>query len=229
MSPYLAQRLRLGFMMAMREEIRLCGAPVSHQVRWAIPTALAVLSLVGCGREQTDILSWSAYSEIDVQWPYVIRLDHHGGGALLYYGAAHTSDPSDPQIEQIESFWIDFNPDASFNEGGDPPTYKDRDKAVRKHGEPGLIRHLAARDHVPVRSLEPSRETEATVLIDQFGKLRVKMFYLLRAAAQYGMFERDRSLHAEMERVLRHYSRIPGLEGTPISVDDIRVTLDRLI
>ena len=42
-----------------------------------------------------------------------------------------------------------------------------------KHGEPGLVRHLAARDQVPVSSLEPARDVEAAYLIGQFGKFRV--------------------------------------------------------
>ena len=195
--------------------------------------AAATVWVAACGGAGSgsgdEILSWPAYSEIDVQWPYVVRREHSGGGELLYYGAAHTSDPFDPQIEQIESLWVDFKPDAAFNEGGDPPTDKDYDSAVRKYGEPGLVRHLAARDRVPVSSLDPTPEVEAAFLIEQFGRLRVKMFYLLGAVAQYGSLERDRTLEQEMTYVLEYYGRIPGLEGPPFSIEDIRATLDQLI
>ena len=194
-----------------------------------IPIAVAVLSYAGCAGKRNEILSWSAYSKLDLRWPYILRLDHHRGGTLLYYGANHTSDPSDPQIAEIESLWIEFQPDLAFNEGGDPPTEEDRNVAIRKYGEPGLIRYLAARNHVPVRSLEPGLEAEAAALIEQFGKLRVKMFYLLRVAAQYGRFETGRTLEEEMTRVLGYYSRVPGLDGPPLSVEEIRVMLVRLL
>ena len=207
----------------------LFTASLMRPCGWAIPIALAGLLYAGCDDKRNEILSWSAYSELDVRWPYVLRLDHHRDGALLYCGAAHTSDPSDPQLEQIESLWAEFLPDLAFNEGGDPPTEKDRSAAIRKYGEPGLIRYLAGRDNVPVRSLDPSHEAEAAALIEQFGKLYVKMFYLLRSAAQYGRFETGRTLEAEMARLLEYYGRIPGLEGPPHSVEEIRVTLDQLI
>ena len=55
------------------------------------------------------------------------------------------------------------------------------------------------------------------------------MFYLLRAVAQYGSLERDRALEQEITYVLEYYGRIPGLEGPPFSIEDIRATLDQLI
>ena len=131
--------------------------------RWALPViAATALLYVSCAGKQSDILSWSAYSQLDVRWPYIVRIEHQGGGVLLCYGAAHSSDPSDAQFEQIARLWAEFRPDTAFNEGGDPPTGNDRAAAIRRYGEPGMVRYLAARDHVPVRSLEPRREAEAS-------------------------------------------------------------------
>ena len=147
----------------------------------------------------------------------------------MYYGTAHSSDPSDAQFDEIERLWAEFQPDIAFNEGGDPPTENDSAAAIRKYGEPGLVRYLAARDGVFVRSLEPTREAEAGVLIEGFGAESVKLFYLLRGAAQYGRFETERTLEEEMARWLEYYGRIQGLEGPPRSIEETEVFLDQFI
>ncbi len=189
-------------------------------------TAMLGASCVG---KHGETLSWSAYSQLDVRWPYIVRVEHPGGGALFYYGAAHSSDPSDAQFEQIQRLWAEFRPDMAFNEGGDPPTENDLAVAIRRYGEPGLIRYLAARDHVRVRSLEPTREAEAGVLIEEFGAKRARLFYLLRGAVQYGRFEIKRTLEEEMARWLEYYGGIQGLEGPPRSIAETEVVFDQLI
>ena len=201
-----------------------------RHLAWAAGVlATTALLHIGCAGKRSHILSWSAYSQLDVRWPFVVRIERQGGGALLYFGAAHSSDPSDTQFDQIERLWAEFRAHISFNEGGNPPTENERSAAIRKYGEPGLIRYLAARDNVPVHSLDPSRPVEARVLIEQFGAQHAKLFYLLRGAAQYGSFDTERTIEEEIVRWLGYYGRIPGLEGPPRSIEELQAALDKVV
>lgn len=114
---------------------------------------VVLLLLAACGPR--PIMTWPEYDRLHTSWPYVVRI-----GTLYYFGAAHTFDPNDPQIPQIEAAWNAFKPDIAFTEGGNPPIEKTREAAVRKAGEPGLVRFLAARDSVlhVVESLLRRRE-----------------------------------------------------------------------
>jgi hypothetical protein len=80
-----------------------------------------------------------------------------GGGSLLYFGERHSNDASDQQFAEVEYLWKQFKPDIAFNEGGNPPVESTRDLAINMNGGPGLVRFLAARDNIPVRSLDPTR------------------------------------------------------------------------
>lgn len=125
----------------------------------------------------------AAYEEGIYSWPYIARMAS-GEGELFYYGARHTYTPTDPQVAEISQLWEAFRPDVAFNEGGNPPVEESMDDAVSKHGEAGLVRYLAARDDVPVASLDPTRAQEVAWLRKFFPADRVKLFFLLRAAAQ---------------------------------------------
>ena len=57
-----------------------------------------------------------------------------------------------------------FSPTIAFNEGGDPPVFQSREEAVRNAGEPGWLRFLAARDKIPIFSLEPEHSEEVNFL-----------------------------------------------------------------
>ena len=47
--------------------------------------------------------------------PYVLEIDK-GAGALLYYGAKHTRDPSHPQRADIQRRWRAFEPTVALCE-----------------------------------------------------------------------------------------------------------------
>ena len=146
--------------------------------------------------------------------PYVVEL-RLGRGALLYFGARHTNDPAHPQIARIEALWRRFGPTLAFNEGGDPPVAKSIADAVSRFGEPGLVRFLAARDHVPVRSLEPDRADEVAFLLANHGPDSVALHYALRCVLQYRRGRHDEGIEGYMEFALRQLAETPGLEAAP--------------
>ena len=112
-------------------------------------------------------MSWEEYSQLSVTWPFIVHIKAPRG-ELLYFGARHTRDPANSQVSEIERLWREFRPDIAFNEGGDPPAEKSLVEAVTKYGEPGLVRFLAARDRVPVQSIDPTRAEEVAALVKRF-------------------------------------------------------------
>src|SRR5689334_3556505 len=65
------------------------------------------------------------------------------GGHLLYLGARHSVDPSDPEFVDLEKAWSDFKPTFAFYEGGTQHGVpSSRDEAIKNSGEPGLVMFL---------------------------------------------------------------------------------------
>ncbi|HUP46141.1 MAG TPA: hypothetical protein VM779_11580 [Thermoanaerobaculia bacterium] len=184
--------------------------------------------LSGCSTAPAPVMSWDAYSRLQLSWPYVISIDPAGPGELFYFGAAHTFDPADPQIARIEEAWREFRPDIAFTEGGFPPFEASRDQAVSKHGESGLLRYLAARDNVPTTTLDPTRADEVAALRSRFSREQIKLFFLLRAVSQFVQRNGPDRAGAEVERILPIYAAAPGLSGSPRSLSELEAAYEDL-
>jgi len=185
---------------------------------------LVSTSLAQC--KPTRIMSWQEYSRLRPNWPYVVRIDS-AKAKLLFYGAAHTYNPDDLQLIEIEKLWAEFHPELAFNEGGNPPIEKSREEAVKKYGEPGLIRFLANRDHVPVTSIDQSRAEEVAFLLKRFSPERVKLFFVLRVVAQQIQNHPNDSLEDELKRVFAIFNDTPGLNVTPASIVELETSYTR--
>lgn len=195
-----------------------------------LPLLIALCGLfpwTACLRARhTPLLSWKEYSRLSITWPYILNVQTPKG-ELLYFGASHTSDPAHPQIAEIERLWGEFHADVALNEGGDPPAQKSRDEAVRKYGEAGLVRFLAARDKVPVQSIDPTRAAEVAALLTRFAPEQVKLFFVLRVVAQHGRFQRGNTLEEELQRVFPILAATPGLNLWPNSISELDVSYAR--
>jgi len=188
-------------------------------MRIAVILLLAVLT--GCSHPRPGrILTWQEYGRVSVEWPYVLRIAG-SRGELLYYGARHTYLPGDPQIDEIERLWTAFRPDIAFNEGGNPPIESSREDTVRKGGESAFVRFLAARDNVPVTTLDPSRAEEVAHLKRKFTAEEIKLFYVLRTGAQFTAKGTEGPVEKEVERVLAIHNATPGLMGPPRTLDEV--------
>src|SRR5262249_39190697 len=153
--------------------------------------------------------------------PYILKIQTPEA-ILLYYGVAHTYNPADPQVSEIERLWAEFHPEIAFNEGGDPPIEKSPDDAVRKYGEPGLVRFLAARDRIPVMSIDPTRGEEVAFLRKKFSQEQVKLFYVLRVVAQHIKNRGVDTIDQELERVFPIFANMPGMNISPNSITELR-------
>ncbi len=165
-------------------------------------------------------MNYAEYRAVEHSTPYVLEIEQ-GGSRLVYYGAAHFNAADDPQAADIERRWAALRPDIALNEGGDPPAEATRDIAIGRHGEPGLLRWLAKRDGVPIRSLDPTRAEEVGALRSSFPLEDLKLFYILRATMQDGQRApefRAATPEVGVEKSLRYLATVPGLEGAPTSL-----------
>ena len=88
--------------------------------------------------------------------------------------------------------------------GGDPPTEKIKDNAVNRWGERGFVRFLAARDRVPVHSLDPTRAAEVDDSCKKFSPEEVKLFFILRTVSEYGREYQGTTKTVDEELAGRH-------------------------
>jgi hypothetical protein len=179
-------------------------------------------------QKRVDIMTYEEVAKTPHSFPYIIEL-RTGKGALLYFGAQHSNDPKHPQNEQIQQLWKSFRPTIAFNEGGDPPTLKAAEEAISKFGETGLVRFLAARDNVPVRSLEPSRGEEVATLLKSYTPEQLKVFYALRQILGYRRGKNNETLDERIEFTLKWLSSVPGLERAPRTVAELGESSTRLL
>jgi hypothetical protein len=198
-------------------------------LRRPIPAGLLAIALAGCSAAGPPIMSWARYRRVRHSMPYVLDLTA-GSGALLYYGSRHVSDPNHPQVADIASRWQEFGPTWAFNEGGDPPVAPTAEEAVGRYQEAGLVRWLAAQDGVRVESIEPDRVVVVEAARRSFTLEQLKAYFVLRAVAQQARYAhefRAPSLEAEVARVSRILSRVPGLEGPPNSAAELAASVSR--
>jgi hypothetical protein len=176
------------------------------------------------------VMSFEEYVKKRHAVPYVLRLSA-GKRRLVYFGAKHTYDPNDPQISQIEKWWLSLKPEVAFFEGGDPEAspaiVKSRDE-ISKNGEPSFVLFLAGRDNVPVHTLEPTQHAEIALLLKTYSPEEVKIFYALRLVPQFKSGKRPETIEAYTKGVLAWLSSKPQLQGKPRTLGELQEISARL-
>jgi hypothetical protein len=206
-----------------------------------VSTMLFVFSLNAFG-QKADIISVNKQTDCSTQVvPYQDRkkiqdpvfdldLTSPKGGRLRYVGVPrHSFDPGDPEFSEFEKVWNDFKPTAAFFEGDTSPVAATRDDAIRKSGEPGLVQFLAARDHVPASSLEPSRQDEINYLLTKFSAEQIELFYVLRIIAEDRVRQKlsEEELRAEGPGLIKYFSKFKGLDGVIGNTDELAAAYSR--
>jgi hypothetical protein len=185
---------------------------------WLIPF-LASTTLVCAQTPEQRILTYKQYASIQHKSPYILEFKV-GSGALLLYGAEHTGDPKNLQIADIERRWAAFQPTVAYNEGGDPPTLDNAEAAVQQYAEPGFLRFLAGRDHVPVATFEPSFDKEVSYALKTYSPLQVKVFYALRQVTEARVAGGTTPLDTRIKDWLSDYLPDHGLKNAPNTLDE---------
>ena len=79
-----------------------------------------------------------------------------GQAGILVLGSAHTFDPADSEVAEIEDQVSLFKPTTILVEGGRWPVAATRQEAVRKYGEMGFAYWLASAKGIPVSDADPN-------------------------------------------------------------------------
>lgn len=150
------------------------------QLTLAQPTPDGANAPKPCEQRLVSYADWPSLKDPE----FSIDLAEASGGRLFYYGARHSTDPTDPQFDEIERAWNATKPNVAFYEGPNRHVPASREEAVKQTGESGFVRYLAARDGVSVVSLEPSPQEESEFVSKQYPADQVELFYVLREAAR---------------------------------------------
>jgi hypothetical protein len=199
--------------------------------RLLVIVATALLT-AACASADPGLMSFREYAAARPHsFPRTLQIQGVSG-ALFYYGAAHTNDPANPQIAEIQRFWREFQPTFAFNEGGAPPVLDTLEETVGRSGESALVRWLARRDGVPVESFEPSRVEIVAALVSRFTPEQIKVANVLRGLSQDSRRAeqfRVSDIDGEVNRVLTILSRTRGLEGAPRTASEFAMSAIRLV
>ena len=167
-------------------------------------------------------MTFEEYGTIDHGVPYVVNVER-GEGALTYIGVEHVQDPEDPQLDRLRRAWEEAQPTLALYEGPahDPPA--DVEAAIRSgYGEAALVRFLAKRDGVEVRSFDPDLAEQVRALVAT-GRSRceVALYFVLRQVVHERRRFCGEALVSRMFEVLTFYDGVGAVEGCLESVDEL--------
>lgn len=151
--------------------------------------------------------------------PYVLEFDVEGQGALLYYGASHTTDPDDPQIADIAARWDRFEPTVALYEGRSRGFfYGSLIEPFAGLPEPALVHKLARRDDVALYRLEPAYEDEVAELLGSYSAEQVALYFFLRVYASEAGGQANEDLARDL---LAKRTDVDGLVGSLSGLEDV--------
>ena len=130
------------------------------------------------------ILSFADYAAIRHPVPYLVEVERDGS-RLSLLGGLHSTDPADPIFDRIEATFSRVSPVFALHEGTPPAVEPDREIAIRRHGESGLVRHLASRAGIGTASMDIPLAEEAGLLRRRIGQGRALVFLVVRQLASF--------------------------------------------
>jgi hypothetical protein len=130
------------------------------------------------------ILSFAEYAAVRHATLYVVDVAR-GGARLLLFGGPHSSDPAHPTFDRIEAAFAALAPAFALHEGTPPQIETDREIAIRRHGEAGLVRYLAARAGIDTASMDIPLAEEARLLRREIGSGDALVFLVVRQLASF--------------------------------------------
>ena len=130
------------------------------------------------------ILTFAEYAAIRHPTPYLVEVERDGS-RLVLLGGLHSSDPADPMFGYIDAAFSRLSPAFALHEGTPPAVEPDCEIAIRRHGEAGLVRHLAARAGIETASMDIPLAEEAGLLRRRIGQQNALVFLVVRQLASF--------------------------------------------
>jgi len=131
------------------------------------------------------ILSFQEYASVRHPCPYVVDIRDDSASRLVLFGGRHSSDPSDPMFARIEEGFATLEPRFAMHEGTPPAVELEREIAIRRHGEAGLIRLLAESAGIETESMDIPLPVEASLLRRELSQSEVLVFLVVRQLASF--------------------------------------------
>ena len=141
------------------------------------------------------ILSFAEYAAMRHPTPYLVDVEGDGFHLLLL-GGHHSSDPAHPIFGSIDAAFARLSPTFALHEGTPPAVEPEREIAIRRHGEAGLVRHLAARAGIGTDSMDIPLAEEAALLHRRFGPQDALVFLAVRQLASFNRKTARMDFHA---------------------------------
>jgi hypothetical protein len=116
----------------------------------------------------------------------------------------------------------------AYNEGGDPPTLGNVEEAVQQYAEPGFLRYLAGRDHVPVATFEPPFDEVVAYALKTYSPQQVKVFYALRQVTEARVAAGTSPLDERIKEFLSDYLSEHGLKNSPNTMEEFTAACKKL-
>ena len=159
-------------------------------------------------------------------------LDEKGVG-LAYIGTRHTFDPENSQIEGIERFFQRFKPTLVLLEGGDWPVAESKEQSIRRYGEIGFTRYLAARANVKTQSADPLTADEYNAVLKRHTPSEAKLYYALRFVPQWSKQETGLTLEENLARFLgtTNFTQFSSVSAdvSPRNIKELELLCSKLI
>ena len=130
------------------------------------------------------ILTFAEYATLRHATPYVVDV-RRDGARLVLFGGWHSSDPTLPMFDQIETAFLELAPDFALHEGTPPHPETEREIAIRRHGEAGLVTNLAARVGIATASMDIPLAEEARLLRRDLTQAEALVFLVVRQLASF--------------------------------------------
>ncbi len=147
--------------------------------------------------------------------------------ALLYLGTEHSHDPEHEEMAAIEKFVATFQPTLIVVEGGYWPLEANKTEAIRRHGEFGFARFLAAKNNIRWKSFEPPLDEETAQVLAQHAATDAKLYYALRMVPQWVQQETATTIEQKMaaflsaEKSLVNFGKNFPADTRPLTVDEL--------
>lgn len=171
-----------------------------------------------CASELVGYRDWTEAK--DQEWHFTQSVDN--GGAIYYFGASHSDDPSHPQFDEIEAAYTAFGPTVVFYEGPERPLEDSRDSVITRYGESGFARYLASLHGAAVKRLEPSPIEEMNHVLAAFTAEQATLFYVLREASRFRE-RKDMDRKELRDAISELLARAGSMMDLPIkTIDDLQ-------
>ena len=170
-----------------------------------------------------QLMTAEEYAHMSHDRPYIFKIKN-GQKKLNYFGAAHGSDPSDEQFNQIEHAFQEADPDIVFVEGvhvsGDIARFNNyvanqsRNVAIEEGGEPRFTLKLAIQKGIEWRSPEPQEEEMYNFLIEKgYTKDEIFAWCVFRLLPQYSWQTKRDAFEKFVESYIERFKGATRWEG----------------